>query len=87
VDKPWFDPETGALLLDSYVAETPSFLKILEDGIVTSHDVSMQAIRVATLLKELDATLDPAARTLVTHLLTELSVLHALQARHAETQH
>ena len=78
-DRPWFDPETGFLLLDEYIAEMPSFLKIMEDGIVTDEELAQQALRVTALLKELEAALLPAAKAVATEALCELAVLHAIQ--------
>lgn len=78
-DKPWFDPETGFLLLDEYVAEMPSFQKIMEDGVVTDGELVQQALRVTALLKELETVLSPAAKAVATEALCELAVLHALQ--------
>lgn len=78
-DKPWFDPEIGFLLLDEYIAEMPSFLKIMEDGIVTDGELVQQGLRVTSLLKELESALPPAAKAVATEALCELAVLHAIQ--------
>ncbi|MGE5391258.1 MAG: hypothetical protein ACM3PE_09375 [Deltaproteobacteria bacterium] len=81
MEKPWFDPETGILLLDEYVAESPSFIKIMEDGIVTPGEVMEQSQRVVELMKELEGKLDPATKELVTQVLSELCVLYAVSRK------
>ena len=35
MDKPWFDPQTGTLLLDEYVVEMDSYRRIVEDETIT----------------------------------------------------
>jgi len=78
-DKPWYDSKTGFLLLDEYVAEMPSFQKIMEDGVVTDEELAQQARLVTASLQKLEATLSPAAKAVATETLCELAVLHALQ--------
>lgn len=83
--KPWFDPETGYLLLDEHIAEMPSFRKIMEDGIVTEEELASQAERVTALLKKLEAVLSPEPKSIASQLLGELAVLHAIQNNLAHT--
>ena len=78
-EKPWFDSKTGFLLLDEYVAEMPSFLKIMEDGVLTDEERVQQIQRVTALLKELEMALSPTAKDIATNALCELAVLHTLQ--------
>lgn len=86
-DKPWFDPETGFLLLDEYVAETPSFHMIMKDGLVTSEEFIQQTERVTALLKQLEAALSPDTKSLVTEVLCELAGLHAITPQHPHSVH
>jgi len=81
MDKPWFDAETGILLLDEYVVESPSFIKIMEDGIVTPGEVMEQSMRVVELLRDLESRLDPATKELATQVLGELSVLYTVNRK------
>jgi hypothetical protein len=81
-DKPWFDPQTGLLLLDEYVAEMPSYQKIMADGVVSDEELTQEAQRVTTLLKQLEAALSPQVKALATEALCELAVLHSLQQHH-----
>jgi len=78
MNKPWFDPETGLLLLDEYVAEMPSFQKITADQLVTDEEFTEHAHRVVNLLKALEETFSPEQKSLATDALCELAVLYAL---------
>jgi hypothetical protein len=78
MNKPWFDPKTGILMFDQYVAVMPSFKKVMEDNTVTSEEFLAQAEKVTGLLKQLEGMLTPEAHTVCTAALCELSVLNAL---------
>jgi hypothetical protein len=83
MDKPWFDPQTGMLLLDEYIADMPSFQKIMADDVITDREMADQGQKVVTLLQQLDAALAPDVRRLATDALCELAVLYALQRKYA----
>lgn len=85
MNKPWFDPDTGVLLFDQYIAEMPSFKKIMADEVITEEELAEQAARVATLLKELDARLSPEHKEIATAALAELAVLHFLNLKQLES--
>ena len=38
-DRPWFDQETGTLLLDEYVVEMDSYRRIVEDETITDAEL------------------------------------------------
>lgn len=78
MSRPWFDGETGVLLLDEYVADMPSFRKIMEDQIVTDREISEHAERTAHLLRRLEEMLSPDAKEVATEALCELAVQYAL---------
>jgi hypothetical protein len=80
--KPWFDPETGVLLLDEYVVQMPSYRKVMEDQVVTEDELAEHAGLVVDCLKRLDAALPPDTRALATETLCELAVLYALERYH-----
>lgn len=84
MSKPWFDADTGVLLLDEYVMEMPTFKKIMADEVVTTEEMISQAQRVTSLLRELEGKLSAEDKELVTQALCELAVLHALHGHHAE---
>jgi flagellin-specific chaperone FliS len=81
MDKPWFDQETGTLLLDQYVVEMDSYRRIVEDEVITDAELVEQTQRVTSLLQRLEETLSPEAKALVTEALSELAVLNALQVK------
>lgn len=79
MEKPWFDPETGMLLLDAYVADLPSYQRILADSVVTEAEVVEQGHRVVELLSRLEGMLSPEAHAVATEALCELAALYALE--------
>jgi flagellin-specific chaperone FliS len=81
MDKPWFDPETGTLLLDEYVIEMDSYRRIVEDETITDDELLEQTQRVTSLLRQLEDTLSPEAKAIATEVLGELAVLNALQIK------
>jgi hypothetical protein len=81
VDKPWFDRETGTLLLDEYVLEMDSYRRIVDDEVITDAELVEQTQRVTSLLRQLEETLSPEAKAIATEALGELTVLNALQVK------
>jgi flagellin-specific chaperone FliS len=81
MDRPWFDQETGTLLLDEYVVEMDSYQRIVEDETITDDELVEQTQRVTSLLQRLEETLSPEAKALATEALSELAVLSALQVK------
>jgi hypothetical protein len=81
MDKPWFDPQTGILMLDEYVAELDSYRRILEDGTITDDELAEQTQRVTSLLQQLEGSLSPEVKAIATVALGELTVLNALQVK------
>jgi flagellin-specific chaperone FliS len=81
MDRPWFDQETGTLLLDEYVAEMDSYRRIVEDEAITDAELVEQTQRVTSLLQQLEETLSPEAKAIATEALGELTVLNALQVK------
>ena len=81
MDRPWFDGDTGTLLLDEYVVEMESYRRIVEDEVITDAELVEQTQRVTSLLRQLEETLSPEDKATATELLGELAVLNALQVR------
>ncbi len=81
MDRPWFDQDTGILLLDEYVLEMDSYRRIVEDEMITDAELVEQTQRVASLLRRLEEVLSPEAKALATEALCELAVLNALQVK------
>ena len=80
-EKPWFDQETGTLLLDEYVAELDSYRRIVEDETITDAELVEQTQRVTSLLQQLEGSLSPEVKAIATEALGELTVLNALQVK------
>jgi hypothetical protein len=81
MDRPWFDEQTGALLLDDYAVEMDLYRRIVEDDTITDADLLDQTQRVMLLLRQLEDVLSPEAKALATEALSELAVLSALQVK------
>jgi hypothetical protein len=81
MDRPWFDEQTGTLLLDDYAVEMDSYRRIVEDETITDAELLDQTQRVMSLLQQLEEVLSPEAKALVTEALSELAVLSALQVK------
>jgi flagellin-specific chaperone FliS len=81
MDKPWFDEQTGTLLLDEYVVEMDSYRRIVEDETISDDELVEQTRRVTSLLQQLEDTLSPEAKAIATEALGELAVLNALQVK------
>jgi flagellin-specific chaperone FliS len=80
-DKPWFDQESGTLMLDEYIVEMDSYRRIVEDETISDDELVEQTQRVASLLRKLEETLSPEAKAIATEALGELAVLNALQVK------
>lgn len=81
MDRPWFDEQTGTLLLDDYAVEMDSYRRIAEDESITDAELLDQTQRVISLLQQLEEELSPEAKALTTEALSELAVLSALQVK------
>ena len=81
MEKPWFDQESGTLMLDEYVVEMDSYRRIVEDERITDDELLEQTQRVISLLQQLEETLSPEAKAIATEALGELTVLNALQVK------
>jgi flagellin-specific chaperone FliS len=81
MDRPWFDQETGTLMLDEYILEMDSYRRIVEDETITDDELDEQIQRVTSLLRQLEETLSPEAKAVATEALGELAVLNALQVK------
>ena len=82
--RPWFDQETGTLMLDEYVVEMESYRRIVEDETITDAELVEQTQRVTSLLRQLEEALSPEAKAIATEALGELAVLNTLQVKRLE---
>ena len=74
-----FFTEDGILNIEELVFEQPSFLKIIEDGVVTEDELREQSGRVTRSLREFEKTASPEEIDQVRELLAEISVLVAVR--------
>lgn len=81
MNKNLFDEKTGMLLLDEYIYDMPSFRKIMKDGVITRDEVMGQSEKVITLLKRLEAVLQPEEKELLIETLCEIAVLYAISTK------
>jgi hypothetical protein len=81
MDRPWFDRETGTLILDEYLVEMDSYRRIVEDETISDAELVEQTQRVTSLLRQMEQTLSPEAKAIATEALGELAVLNALQVK------
>jgi hypothetical protein len=81
MDRPWFDEQTGTLLLDDYAVEMDSYRRIVEDESITDAELLDQTQWVMLLLRLLEDVLSPEAKAVATEALSEMAVLSALQVK------
>lgn len=74
-----FFDNNGMLNIDELIVEQPSFIKIMEDGVVTEEELLEQSKRVETILKDIENTASSETIEKVRHLLAEMSVLVAIK--------
>jgi len=78
VRRSWFD-ENNSLSFQRYYQELTSWQQAISDGNVQPHEVEAQARRVADCLRKLEPTLSDEQHAMVTDILGEMAVLHAMQ--------
>ena len=75
-----FFDEDNNLNIEDLVYEQPSFLKIIEDGIVTEDELAEQSARVISRLKSFESKANAEQIEEVRNLLAEISVLVAARS-------
>lgn len=78
-----FFNEEGILNIDEAVVETPSYKKIMEDGIVTEEELVSQAQKVVSMLQTMEKKYNEEQLLEIKALLTEASVLYAVYNIHS----
>ena len=73
----FFDKD-GFVCIDEYIANQPSFQKIMRDEIVTEEELKGQSLKVIGLLQVLEERLNDSEKKMVMDLLTEVGVLSAI---------
>jgi hypothetical protein len=72
-----FFNEDGILNIDEMVIESPTFQKIMEDGIVTDAELSEQSAKVVALLHNIESKFNEEQVAEIKKLLVEANVLQA----------
>ena len=75
-----FFEEDGILNIDDLIMNQPSFMRIIEDGIVTEEELQEQSKLVIDSLKSFEATASEEQIDQVRKLLAEISVLIAARS-------
>lgn len=77
-----FFNEDGALKINETIMEQPSYVKIMEDGIVTADELEEQSKLVVSLFRKIEDTFTEEQKKLVQQLLVESNVLNAIFKHH-----
>ena len=75
-----FFEEDGILNIDDLIMNQPSFMRIIEDGIVTEEELQEQSKLVIDSLKAFESTASEEQIDQVRKLLAEISVLIAARS-------
>lgn len=77
-----FFDEDGSLKINETIMNQPSFVKIMEDGVVTADELEEQSRRVLSIFRKIEDTFNDEQKMLVQELLVESNVLNAIFKQH-----
>lgn len=77
----FFDSE-GSLNINELIANHPSYIKILEDNVVTDEELKSQSDIVLELFKKIDSVCNDEQKILIKELLIETNVLNAIYKKY-----
>lgn len=77
-----FFNEDGSLKINETIMNQPSFVKIMEDGVVTADELEEQSRRVMSIFRKIEDTFNEEQKMLVQELLVETNVLNAIFKQH-----
>ena len=77
-----FFNEDGSLKINEIIMSQPSFVKIMEDGVVTADELEEQSRRVLSIFRKIEDTFNDEHKMLVQELLVESNVLNAIFKQH-----
>ena len=77
-----FFNEDGSLKINETIMSQPSFLKIMEDGVVTAEEIEEQSRKVLSIFRKIEDTFNDEQKELVQELLVESNVLNAIFKQH-----
>lgn len=70
--------QQGLLDIDGMIAASPSFQKIMDDGIVTDEELSQQTDKVINLMREAEQRFNEEDQLFIKRLFAETNVLSAI---------
>ena len=79
--------EYGNLNIEDLIMNQPSFIKIMEDGIVTEEEIKEQSKRVEKLLRSFEQSASDSQIEQIRELLAQMSVLLAARDLHNRQEH
>ena len=77
-----FFNEDGSLKINETIMSQPSFVKIMEDGVVAVDELEEQSRRVLSIFRKIEDTFNDEQKMLVQELLVESNVLNAIFKQH-----
>lgn len=77
-----FFNEDGSLKINETIMNQPSFVKIMEDGVVTVDELEEQSRRVLSIFRKIEDTFNDEQKMLVQELIVESNVLNAIFKQH-----
>ena len=77
-----FFNEDGSLKINETIMSQPSFVKIMEDGVVTVDELEEQSRRGLSIVRKIEDTFNDEQKMLVQELLVESNVLNAIFKQH-----
>lgn len=70
--------QQGFLDIDGMIAASPSFQKIMDDGIVTVEELSQQTDKVINLMREAEQRFNEEDKLFIKRLFAETNILSAI---------
>jgi hypothetical protein len=77
----FFDSE-GSLNINELIANHPSYIKILEDNVVTDEELKSQSDIVLELFKKIESVCSDEQKILIKEMLIETNVLNAVYKKY-----
>lgn len=73
-----FFNEDGSLRINEYIMSQPSFIKIMEDGMISEEEIEEQSKRVISLFHKVEDTFTEEQKLIVRDLIIESNTLNAI---------
>ena len=73
-----FFDEDGGLNINQTIMSQPSYLKIMNDGVVTEEELAQQSELVMSIFRKIEDTFNDEQKSIVQSLLVETNVLNTI---------